>query len=322
MASSEFQLKKPPTDAIQSIRFSQDNQHVLTASWDCTVRLYDVKANQIRVQYNHEAPVLDAAFQTPDSCWSAGADKKLKKFDLEYQKEYIIGQHDEPIKCVQYLNNQKVVATGGWDSMLKLWDPRTSELTSKHQHPDKIYTMSASENTLIVGTAGRVITIWDLRNMSQVQRESLLKYQIRCIETFPDANGYVVGSIEGRVAVEYLEQERQKQRYAFKCHRNKDTTTGLEMIYPVHSISFHKRYNTFATGGGDGYVSIWDGKNKKRLVQFHRYPTAISSLCFSPDGTMLAIACSKLDIDEESCDATSDSIFIRHINDQEVRNKG
>jgi len=27
------------------------------------------------------------------------------------------------------------------------------------------------------------------------------------------------------------------------------------------------RYNTFATGGSDGFVNIWDGFNKKRLCQ-------------------------------------------------------
>ena len=27
------------------------------------------------------------------------------------------------------------------------------------------------------------------------------------------------------------------------------------------------RHNTFATGGSDGFVNIWDGFNKKRLCQ-------------------------------------------------------
>lgn len=34
-------------------------------------------------------------------------------------------------------------------------------------------------------------------------------------------------------------------------------------IYPVNAISFHSGYNTFATGGSDGFVNIWDGFNKK-----------------------------------------------------------
>jgi len=51
-------------------------------------------------------------------------------------------------------------------------------------------------------------------------------------------------------------------------------------------LSFHTGYNTFATGGSDGYVNIWDGFNKKRLCQFHRYNASISSLCFSHDGEL------------------------------------
>lgn len=60
--------------------------------------------------------------------------------------------------------------------------------------------------------------------------------------------GYVLSSIEGRVAVEYLDPspEVQKKKYAFKCHRVKKD--GFEYIHPVNAISFHNKYNTFATG--------------------------------------------------------------------------
>jgi WD40 repeat protein len=37
---------------------------------------------------------------------------------------------------------------------------------------------------------------------------------------------------------------------------------------------------TFATGGGDGVVNIWDGGNKKKLCLLNDYPSPISSLSF------------------------------------------
>ena len=166
-----------------------------------------------------------------------------------------------------------------------------------------MYSMSLAGERLVVGTASRKVIIiswqsllpwayfksepncvpwlslftlqvwvWDLRNMSHVQqrRESSLKYQTRCLSCFPNKQGYVLSSIEGRVAVEYLDPspEVQKRKYAFKCHRLKEN--GVEQIYPVNAISFHRDYNTFATGGSDGLVNIWDGQNKKRLCQFHK----------------------------------------------------
>lgn len=80
-------------------------------------------------------------------------------------------------------------------------------------------------------------------------------------------------------------------------------------------------YGTFATGGCDGYVNVWDGNNKKRLyqvnicrrtfgfchsvstdwyadcfywnnLQYPKYPSSIAALSFSKDGKLLAIASS------------------------------
>lgn len=64
LMGEEYKLDNLPTDCIQSVKFgTRDNQHLLTASWDCTVKLYDVKLNQLKTQYLHDAPVLDASFQ-------------------------------------------------------------------------------------------------------------------------------------------------------------------------------------------------------------------------------------------------------------------
>lgn len=50
-----------------------------------------------------------------------------------------------------------------------------------------------SGDRLIVGTAGRRVLVWDLRNMGYVQqrRESSLKYQTRCIRAFPNKQVFV-----------------------------------------------------------------------------------------------------------------------------------
>lgn len=41
--------------------------------------------------------------------------------------------------------------------------------------------------------------------------------------------------------MEYIDpsQESQKRKFAFKCHRLKNETTGQDVIYPVNAIAFH-----------------------------------------------------------------------------------
>lgn len=83
-------------------------------------------------------------------------------------------------------------------------------------------------------------------------------------------------------------------------------------------ISFFPRYNTFASAGSDGMVSIWDHESKKRLRQFPNYNSPVSSISFSHDGTKIAIAvCDVWDEGEEaSKQAKRPSIFVRTLGDE------
>lgn len=231
-------------------------------------------------------------------------------------------------RCVEFAPEVNQVVTGSWDGTVKIWDPRRPVAPiGSYSQDNKVYTLAICGEKIIVGTANRKVLIWDLRNMNFVlqKRDSSLKFQTRAIKAFPNKQGYVLSSIEGRVAVEYLDPspEIQKKKYAFKCHRSKDASTRVENIYPVHAIAFHQLHSTFATGGADGFVNIWDGANKKRLCQFHKFPTSISSLAFSPDGSILAIASSfqyeyKLEAGQQ---IPPDQIFIRYVTDQETKPK-
>ncbi|ESO09203.1 hypothetical protein HELRODRAFT_156412 [Helobdella robusta] len=299
---SEIKLSNPPSDCISSLCFSPtSSQFLLVSSWDNNVRLYDVNENVLRTQYSHTHAVLDCCFQAKS----------------------VIGTHAAPIKCVEFSSEHNVIITGSWDSNVKLWDPRSPTTVTSLLQSNKVYTMSLCGDKLIVGAAKRKVLIWDLRNTGYVEqkRESSLRYQTRCIKAFPNKQGYVLSCIEGRVAVEYIDHspEIQKKKYAFKCHRIKE---DVEKIYPVNALAFHNIHSTFASGGSDGFVNIWDGFNKKRLCQFHRYPTSISALCFDNSGTVLAIASSYLyEDDQMKPPYPEDNVFIRRVTDHETKPK-
>lgn len=62
-----------------------------------------------------------------------------------------------------------------------------------------------------------------------------------------DKTGYLIGSIEGRVAVQHVEESiGQAKNFTFKCHRDNND------IYSVNDIKFHPVHGTFVTAGSDG----------------------------------------------------------------------
>lgn len=94
--------------------------------------------------------------------------------------------------------------------------------------------------------------------------ESPLKYQHRCVSIFLDKNtknptGFALGSIEGRVAIQYVEATNPKDNFTFKCHRSQPSQSNQPQdIYAVNDIVFHPIYMTLATVGSDGRFSFWD----------------------------------------------------------------
>lgn len=47
--------------------------------------------------------------------------------------------------------------------------------------------------------------------------------------------GFALGSIEGRVAIHYVNPTNPKDNFTFKCHRSNGQTGGIQDIYAVGS---------------------------------------------------------------------------------------
>ncbi|KZV76557.1 WD40 repeat-like protein [Peniophora sp. CONT] len=320
-------LTSPPTDSISNVKFAPSNPNgLLVSSWDSTVRLYDVAANEQRAKFDLRAAQLSNAFSDDKHAFSGGLDATLNSLDLETQQHSAVGKHNDTISAMSYVKNSNALATGSWDRTLRLWDPRASgQEQSSHNLPERVYYMDSLQNRLVIALASRLFHVYDIRNMSKPEqtRESSLKFMTRALACMADGAGFATASVEGRIAVEYFDMtpEIQDKKYAFKCHRQ--TIDDVDHVWPVNSLAFHPLYNTFASAGSDGTVSIWDLKLKKRLRQYPKYPDAIPSIAFNADGSRLAVGVSYTwDNGEEGArTAEKPSIHVRSLGD-EVKPKG
>ena len=70
---------------------------------------------------------------------------------------------------------------------------------------------------MVIATAERHVLIYNLNNPSVPYKtlQSALKFQTRVVSCFPDSSGYAMGSIEGRVAIEYVEDKDQSRKFSY-----------------------------------------------------------------------------------------------------------
>ncbi len=124
-----------------------------------------------------------------------------------------VAAHDQPIRCVRFFevpaSNQPMIVTGSWDKTVKYWDLRQQTAVATVQCQERVYTLDVKKNLLVIGTADRYINVINLSEPSKFYKtlQSPLKWQTRVVSCFSDATGFAVGSIEGRLAIQYVEEK-------------------------------------------------------------------------------------------------------------------
>jgi len=290
--NKDIEVTSPPNDGISALAFSPKANYLMATSWDNQVRCWEVQSNGQTIPkaaISHEAPVLCGCWSGDGTkVFSGGCDNKAKLWILATNQSTQIGQHAAPIKALSWVDEIQCLMTASWDKTVKYWDGRSPNPGLTATLPERCYAMDVKFPLAVVATAERHITIYDLRKPTVEFKRipSPLKFQNRVIACFPDKTGFAVGSIEGRVGIQYVDEKDNSKNFAFKCHRENNE------IFAVNVISFHPVFGTFATAGSDGAYNFWDKDSKQRLKPFARSNQPIPAGCFNMDGSIFAYAVS------------------------------
>ncbi|KAI8804179.1 WD40-repeat-containing domain protein [Cladochytrium replicatum] len=324
LSQKDIAVSNPPSDGVSDLSFCPVHDFLSATSWDNQTRIYEVQQNgttELKGGIQHEAPVLSTVWSKDGTkVVSAGADKAARMLDLGNGSVAQVAAHDAPIRSVRFADTpqmQNILVTGSWDKTIKYWDLRTPNAIAVAQLPERVHTMDVAQALLVVGTADRQIVIYNLMNPTTPFRviESPLKRQTRVVTCLPNATGFAVGSIEGRVGFQYLSEADASKNFTFRCHRDEKN------VWPVNAISFHPTYGTFSTSGSDGTFSFWDKDSKQRLKQFPSVGNTIPCSAFNRTGTIFAYGSSyDWSKGHETYSGTSkNEIFLHPVKDDDVK---
>lgn len=264
--------------------------------------------------------------------------------DLSTGTQSVLSSHTAGVKCVAYSSAHQILVSASWDSTLHIHHPDNPSIpTASITLPAKPFSLSLSPTKLVIAMASRALHIYDLATLSAdsaatavssleprllqtepwQRRESALKFMARAVACMPNDAGYASSSIEGRVAVEWFDPSAtsQARKYAFKCHRQA-SPEGIDVVYPVNALAFHPIHGTFASGGGDGFVALWDGVGKRRIRQYQKYTASVAALSFSKDGRFLAVGISPgFEDGKEGIGEGIVKVYVRELGENEAKAK-
>ncbi|XP_009788126.1 mitotic checkpoint protein BUB3.3 isoform X1 [Nicotiana sylvestris] len=289
MNTISLNLEDPIRDAISRIRFGPHSNNLLISSWDSSLRLYDVDSSKLRMEAPGKAALLDCCFENENVCLSAASDGSVYRYDLDSGVKVSVGIHDDVATCVEYSPTTCQIISAGWDRKINFWDARSTQSHGcLNSLASEVESISLSGFCLMVA-AGSSVDIYDLRSFKKSVHTKGVK--VKCVRPIFNPKGFIVGSVDGRVLLEYICRSSSDEGYAFRCHpKSKD---GKRHLVTVNDIAFDPSIiGSFVTGDNDGYVTLWDARGRKRMFEMPRYPKSVVSLSYSHDGLLLAVASS------------------------------
>ncbi|KAJ2065023.1 cross-pathway control WD-repeat protein cpc2 [Coemansia aciculifera] len=158
---------------VQDVAISSDGQYALSASWDKTLRLWDLNTGLTTRRFvGHTKDVLSVSF-SPDNrqIISSSRDKTIKIWNTLGECKYNITEdsHNGWISCVRFSPNPNnpLIVTGGWDKVVKVWDITKFKLRTNHfGHQGYVNTVTISPDGSLCASGGKdgVTMLWDLND--------------------------------------------------------------------------------------------------------------------------------------------------------------
>lgn len=121
-------------DVVFSIAFTPDGAQLASASFDQSVKLWDVKSHTMIREYHHHSDFVYAVAFSPDGkqLVSSSKDRTIALVDVATGKSvFTFSGMEQDVMAVAFHPEAKSVVSSGFESNLYLWNPQTGERLGK-----------------------------------------------------------------------------------------------------------------------------------------------------------------------------------------------
>ncbi|WP_414756626.1 WD40 repeat domain-containing protein, partial [Anabaena sp. CCY 9910] len=171
----ELQNVNEELTKISDVNFSPDGQTLASASYDGTVKLWNVATGKnLKILEGHSDKVNSVIF-SPDgkTIASASADKTIKIWSQDGTLKKVLQGYDAEVTNVSFCPDNQVIVSSNADNTISLWNVNGSLVkTLTVGNSIRNVNCSPDSNIIAVTSHDNIVRLWN-RNGQEINRQEL-----------------------------------------------------------------------------------------------------------------------------------------------------
>ncbi len=282
-SGKELRTFKGHQNIILTLAFSPDGATLVSGSGDLGARIWDVASGKAATLSGYGGAVLSVSFSPAAGILAvAGSNRTVRLYfrnsPTTLQLLGAFKGHELTVDSVAFSQNGKLLASGGRDGVVRLWDVGASQEPGIFHGPI-VWAMAFSTDSRYLVTGGRqkVAKLWDIKTQQALRSFEGHTDEIYAVKFSPDGQRLATASND-------------------KTAKLWDVETGQELLTlnghteGIWSMAFSPDGKHLATGSWDKTVRLWDALSGRELFVIRNHTDEINDVKFSLDGRRLATA--------------------------------
>ncbi|MFD9886992.1 hypothetical protein ACFWZT_36650 [Streptomyces alboflavus] len=268
------------TETVLSTAFTRDGRTLATASWDHSVKLWNVRSHRLLATLTGHTDAVTAVRFSPDgrTLATASNDRSVKLWDTGSRRLLAtLTGHTNMVEGLAFSPDSRTLVSAGSDRTVRLWDMRTHrERAVLTGHPDAVYRLAFSPDgrTLASADVGSTTRLWDVSSRKALAVLTGRTGAVNAVAFSPDGRTLVTAGTDDSVKL-----------WNVRSRRLLATLTGHTET--VQDVAFSPDGRTVASASADRTIRLWRPRAGKALATL-TMKRRVHSVVFSPDGRTLA----------------------------------